>query len=285
VGQTAQFHASGTYVTESSRDKPPYSKDLTNQVTWTSSNTAVATIDATGLAQIVGAGSTTIMASKDGASANATLSAAGPGGVGSLGLLTAITIIPAGQTTLVLGENAQYIAIGTMGNPDGSTTTQDITDLVKWVSSDLSVVTIDNAGLATSVGAGSGSATITALGTARDGSVITGTATFTGCPSGCGPVTLPALSVYDVGLGTGSVQGVDSANPGVVVINCDPSAGNTAGCTGYFPLGSTVILTATPGANSTFGGWSANCIPIRSNTCSVTIPSNVPSVPVGAIFN
>lgn len=286
VGQTTQFRATGSYVRQSEqRTYQPYPQDITNQVTWTSSNTAVATIDSTGLAKLVGTGSTTITASKDGASATAALSAGGPGGVGSLGLLTAIQIIPSSQTTLVLGENAQFLAVGTMSNPDGSTTTQDITNLVKWVSSDLSVATINNSGLATAVGAGGGSASITALGTASDGSVIVGTAGFTGCPTGCGPVTLPVLSVYEVGLGTGSVQGFDSANPSVIVINCDPSTGNTAGCTGYFPLGSTVVLTATPGANSTFGGWSANCTPIRSNTCSVTIPANAPSVPIGAIFN
>src|SRR5438477_7636959 len=252
VGQSVQFHAIGSYVIQSeSHPRPGSNQDITDQVSWTSTDSTIATVSSSGVAQVVAPGSTTITATKGNLSASAVLSAGGPGGVGSLGLLTAITIIPASQTTVVLGENAQYIAIGTISNPDGSTTTQDITDFVKWVSSDQSVATIDDSGLATSVGAGSGAAAITALGTASNGSVITGAASFSGCATGCGPVTLPILSVYEVGLGTGSVQGFASANPSVVVINCDPSTGNTAGCTGSFPLGSTVVLTATPGANST----------------------------------
>lgn len=284
IGQSVQFHAVGSYVLQSSRQRPPSTQDITDQVSWSSGNPAVATINSSGLAQVVGLGSTTIVASENGLSGNALLFACGPLSAGKLGLLTAINIIPSSQTTTVVGENAQYVAIGTVACGD-STTTQDITTFVKWVSSDQSVATVNDAGLATSVGAGSNTATITAMGTASNGSVITGTATFSGCASGCGPVTLPTLSVYEVGLGSGSVTGVDSANPNVTVINCDPSSGNTAGCTASVPVGATVVLTATPGTNSTFGGWSANCTPIRNNTCSVTIPLNQPSVPVGAIFN
>jgi hypothetical protein len=284
VGQSVQFHATGTYVMQSeSRQRPASSQDVTNQVSWSSSNPAVATINASGLAQVVGPGSATVSASIGGLTTRASLSAGAPGGVGNLGALTAITVIPGSQSTLVLGEPAQYIAIGTMDN-GGVTTSQDVTDLVKWFSSDQSIVTIDSSGLAVSVGAGGGSATITAMGTAGNGSVITGTATFTGCASPCGPVTLPALSVFDVGLGTGRVQGFDAANPSVMVIDCDPSVGSTAACTGYFPLNATIVLTATPGPNSSFGGWSANCTSPSpsSTTCSITMSTNEP---VGAIFN
>ena len=284
IGQGVQFHALGSYLAQSSRQYPPSTHDITDQVTWTSGNSAVATINSTGLAQVVGLGSTTIVASKNGLTGSALLFSCGPLSAGNLGLLTAINIIPSTQATVVLGENAQYIAIGTI-TCGSSTTTQDITNFVRWISSDQSVATVNNAGLATAVGVSSASATITAIGTASDGSVITGTASFSECTTGCGSVTLPIVNVYEVGLGSGTVTGVDSANPSVTVINCDPSSGNAAGCTGFFPVGSTVILTATAGTNSTFGGWSANCTPIRNNTCSVTIPANQPSVPVGAIFN
>jgi Bacterial Ig-like domain (group 2)/Divergent InlB B-repeat domain len=287
VGQNVQFHAIGSYVIQSeSHPRPGSNQDITDQVSWTSTDSTVATVSSSGAAQVLAPGSTTITATKGNLSASAVLSAGGPGGTGSLGLLTAITILPSSQATQVLGESVQYIAIGTMsGGSSGSSTSQDVTDLVKWVSSDQSIVTIDSSGLATAIGAGAGGATITALGTASDGNVITGSAAFSGCTAPCGTVILSALGVFEVGLGTGSVQGFDNANPAVIVIDCDPSVGKTAACTGNFPVGSTITLTATPGPNSTFGGWSATCTPDTNATCSVTIPANQAAVPVGAIFN
>ena len=56
-GQTVQFTATGLYTDNSSTD-------ITSIVTWSSSNTAVATIDATGLATGVGVGTVTISATK-----------------------------------------------------------------------------------------------------------------------------------------------------------------------------------------------------------------------------
>src|SRR5262249_1776422 len=55
VGATQPYTATGTYSDSSTQN-------LTSQVTWASSNTAAATIDSTGLATAVAAGSTTISA-------------------------------------------------------------------------------------------------------------------------------------------------------------------------------------------------------------------------------
>jgi hypothetical protein len=57
TGATQQFTATGTYSDSSTQN-------ITNQVTWTSSNTSVATINAAGLATGVAAGSTTISAAQ-----------------------------------------------------------------------------------------------------------------------------------------------------------------------------------------------------------------------------
>lgn len=55
LGKTQQFVATGTYSDNST-------KDLTSSATWTSSNKAVATIDAAGLATSISGGSTLITA-------------------------------------------------------------------------------------------------------------------------------------------------------------------------------------------------------------------------------
>ena len=66
TGNTQQFTATGTYSDNST-------KDLTSSATWTSSNRAVATIDAAGLASMVSAGSTTIAATSGSISGSTTL--------------------------------------------------------------------------------------------------------------------------------------------------------------------------------------------------------------------
>ena len=66
VGATQQFTATGTYSDGST-------KDLTSQVTWASSATAVATINSSGLASGVSAGSTTITVTSGSVSGTTTL--------------------------------------------------------------------------------------------------------------------------------------------------------------------------------------------------------------------
>jgi hypothetical protein len=268
--QTIQFRAEGTDVRVSESSPPPATTDWTHRVTWSSSNPAVATVDSSGLATGVGPGSTTITASASGMTATATLSLSTAGQ--SQGILSSIKIIPTSQTLIAIGDSAQYLAIGSFST---APTTQDVTAQVKWVSSDVNVATVGSTGIA--VATGPGQATITALGTATNGAAITGSATLASCSTGtpgCTVVSnLPALNVYVVGQGTGTVT---SSPPG---INCNPSSGSLSGCTGYFPSGTAVQLTASP---TGFGGWSANCTPSTSATCSVTMNINQT---VGAIFN
>jgi Domain of unknown function (DUF4082)/Bacterial Ig-like domain (group 2)/Putative Ig domain len=66
TGATQQFTATGTYSDNSTQN-------ITSQVSWNSSNTAVATINANGLATGTSAGSTTISASQSGLTGNTTL--------------------------------------------------------------------------------------------------------------------------------------------------------------------------------------------------------------------
>jgi len=66
---TKQFYASGNYTDGTDT----FPKDITSSVNWTSSNTTVATIDASGLATALAAGTTTISASLNDKTDNTTL--------------------------------------------------------------------------------------------------------------------------------------------------------------------------------------------------------------------
>jgi hypothetical protein len=185
--------------------------------------------------------------------------------------LTSMTVIPSGQPVSVIGEPTQFIAIG---NYNTGPLTVDITNQVIWQSSDVRVATVSAAGLA--LANAQGTTTITAIGKSSNGADIAGTSTLTVGPAAGGGVVLPMLSIYEVGLGSGTVTSSDG------VINCTTSAPSGAACTGNYVLGTTVTLTATPAAGSTFGGWSSNCLPDTATSCTITMNNNEP---VGAIFN
>jgi trimeric autotransporter adhesin len=143
VGATEQFTATGTLSDNTMRD-------VTAVITWQSSNPAVATITAGGLAKTLLPGTTTISASYGTVNQSTTLTVQPP---------TSITVTPANVTTAV-GASQQFTATG--GFADGST--RDLTSLVTWSSSANGVATISNTagsnGLASA--AGNGATTITA---------------------------------------------------------------------------------------------------------------------------
>ncbi|MGD0789607.1 MAG: Ig-like domain-containing protein [Terracidiphilus sp.] len=158
------------------------------QLKWASSNSTVATIGAaTGLATTAGTGTSTITATftnadGTGAIGTATLTVAP---TGSPEPLTALTVAPNSQTASAVGQTAQFLAIATTGSGTSvNLTNQSATvngktiPAAAWTSSNPSVATINSAtGLATAVGAGA--TIITAIGTNPDGTVVTGTATYT----------------------------------------------------------------------------------------------------------
>jgi len=276
VGATVQFTAVGTFVQGS---HPPSTKNITNQVAWSSSNAAVATVNSSGLATAVAPGNVNIMASMNGfgglKGSSAAVTVTGGGTVGSN--LTALTIIPGSQTVLSTNETGQFIAIGTYSGGSGEAVDEDVTSQVAWSSSDVKVATINVTGLAT--GINPGTTTITAIATSPNGAVVTATSTFTDQATTNG-TQLATLTIYKVGnnasIGTVTSPDTSPAN----LINC----GTGTGCVGNFPIGTTVTLTEVPGT-STFGGWSANCAPGPpnvSNTCTVVLTNNDT---VGAIFN
>ena len=117
-------------------------EDLASGVTWSSSTTSTASIDASGLASTAGAGQTTLTAT-----------------VGSFSDTTTLTVVPANLMsisvspnpgTLAVGTTQPFMAVGTFD--DGST---QLLTSVTWTSSQPGVATVDAAtGVATAVGAG-----------------------------------------------------------------------------------------------------------------------------------
>ncbi|MCA8965980.1 MAG: Ig-like domain-containing protein, partial [Planctomycetes bacterium] len=152
LGTTQQFTATGTFSDSSTQD-------LTAQVTWSSSNTGVATIDNSGgnegLATSVAVGTCTITALHVASSISGSTSLQVTPAV-----LVSLAVTPQAPWVLA-GTTRQFTATGTYSDAS----TQDLTDQVTWSSATTAAATISNAGgtegLLTGVAAGS--SVITAL--------------------------------------------------------------------------------------------------------------------------
>jgi hypothetical protein len=144
-GATQQYKATGKYSDDTT-------KDVTTDVTWSSSDVAVATVDEKGLAAAVANGAATISASLDdnGTKINGKANLT----VADTGKLIRIDVTPA-NPSLAKGTSMELVATGTYEDA----TTKDVTSQVAWSSSDDKLLTIAG-GLATAVAPGG--ATVTA---------------------------------------------------------------------------------------------------------------------------
>lgn len=147
-GLTTQFVATGLYSDGSTQD-------ITNAVSWVSSDTSVAVMAAdlgssSGLATAVAPGTTQVSATSGELTASTALT------VTTAELLT-IQLSPV-NSTLYVGVRQHYVATGVYS--DG--TSQDISALVSWASSEATIATID-----TTAGAQYGEVTALAAGTSQ----------------------------------------------------------------------------------------------------------------------
>ncbi len=146
AGTMEQFTATGSYSGGGS------TKDLTSSVTWTSSDTSIATISSGGLVTAKAHGSTTITATSGAVSGTAALTVTAT--------LASIAVTPA-NPSIAPGTTQTFQATGTYND----NSTQDITTTATWSSSSTGVATISNAagtqGLATAVAHGSSNITAT----------------------------------------------------------------------------------------------------------------------------
>jgi hypothetical protein len=171
VTQTVQLTATGTV---SHGSHPSSTENITDQVTWTSSTPAVATVTSSGLVTAVSPGTATVSASLPGlTTASASITVTGAGGTTTGATLTSLAIIPGTQSVTSPSQTSQFIAVGTTSTG----ATEDLTSVVIWSSSSTQVATISSGGLAT--GVGQGTTTITAIYSNSNSTVVTATATFT----------------------------------------------------------------------------------------------------------
>ncbi len=136
-GTTQQFTATGLFSDNST-------EDLTNAVSWQSSDATIATISSSGVAVGVGVGTAQITASYQGQNSSASTLAV------TAATLSSVSITP-GSASIAQGTSQQFTAIGTFSDNSA----QDLTSLVTWQSSSPSVAAIINTGLATGVAIGS----------------------------------------------------------------------------------------------------------------------------------
>ncbi len=131
VGLTQQFIATGHYSDGSAAD-------ITEQVTWLSSDTSIVTIENgfanNGLAQAVAQGTVSITATKNNISKSIQLSV-------SNAVIQSIEIQPINQS-VAKGSNVVIKAVGHFS--DGSSL--DVTDIVQWSATDSSVLDVTQAG-------------------------------------------------------------------------------------------------------------------------------------------
>ena len=174
AGDTQAFTATGTYQGST------VGVDITTQVTWSSSNIAVAQVSnaagtngvATGLTSPARGNTVTVTAALNGVQGTATLTVTAP-------VLVAIMVRPA-TATIIVGDTQAYTVRGVYANG----TTGALTG-VSWSSSSTGVATIaaggggGGGGGATATGVGPGTTTITATYTTAGGTSLTDTATLT----------------------------------------------------------------------------------------------------------
>lgn len=149
LGETQQFTATAHY-----RDGK--TADITASVAWASSNTGVATISASGLANTHSAGSITVSATMSGVTGQGTFI------VGDAALVS-IAVTPA-NSQLLIGSLNQFTATGTFTDQS----TKDITSTVTWASSNTGVASVNGSGVVTAIS--SGTLTVSATSNSISGS-------------------------------------------------------------------------------------------------------------------
>ncbi len=266
-----QFTATGIYSDNTKQD-------LTDTVTWSSSDTTVATVSGPALSSLKtnngnayaygkSGGKTTISATSGSTSGSTTLTV-------TLATLVSIAVTPA-TASIAQGTTKQFKATGTFSD----NTTQDLTLTSTWASSNTGVATINAGGLATSVAAGTTTITVTS------GSVA-GSTTLTVTPATLVSIAVtPATASITQGTtkqfkATGTFSDSttqdltaastwSSSNTGVATVS------NAAGSYGLATAvaAGTATITATSGGVSATAALTVTAITTGSATLSWNAPT------------
>lgn len=236
-GSSLQFTATATFSDGSKQT-------INSSVTWSSSNTSVATVSTAGVALGQSAGTVTITAQSGALSATASL-------VVESSTLSSIQVTPQ-LSSIPATIQTQFKAIGTFANGD----TQDLTPAVTWTSSSSSVATISNAGgsIGVATGVAPGTVTITAVfaGQVGTASLTVSNATLTSV------AVTPATATINVG----SSQQFTAKGTF--------SDGSTAGITGQVTWSSSSAAVATIASNGVASGVSAGTATVTATLNGVS---------------
>lgn len=239
--QTVQFIALAVYVPATSNSI------LTGVATWASSNAAVASVNASGLATALACGSTTITAEYQGVVGQMPLTVQCTGNQ----TLQSISVLPGSPTVPQIGQGTQFLALGTLVGGGQ----EDLTSTATWSSSNTQVAAINISGTATTVNCGT--STISAKYQPAGGTPIVGATLLTVT---CNSIASIELLVEK----SGSVNGIVTSMP--TGIDCGLV------CGGLFNEGTGFVLTA-PGAT-----WGTGCDQQIGGACYFTL---VPDTPGG----
>ena len=271
IGSTQQFTATATYSDNTSAV-------VNTQVSWTSSNPALVTVSATGVATASGSGSATITATLSGVTSSAQITVPAPAVPPPPVTLTAIAVSPS-TSSLAIGATQQFTATGTYS--DGSTA--NVTPQVSWTSSNPALAKVSTTGLAAGVNPGTVMVTATLNSKSGSAQITVPQPTFT--------VTSIALSPSTSSLAVGANQQFTAT-----ATNSDGSTTNVTSqvswsssnvslakvsATGFVTALSTGSLTITATLNGIVGSAQVT-VPPPVTVSSIVISPSTSSVVVGA---
>ncbi len=265
-GTTIQFSATGTLANGATQDLSAY-------VIWSSSNTGIASINSTGLAQAAASttGSTAITAVFGTVSGTTTLTSS---------TVASLSITPA-VATIVLGATQQFTAVGVLTTGG---TTQDLSVYAVWSSSSPTVATVGNTagskGLAVSVSPGRTLITASFGGATSDPAALTVNAAVLNSiavtPSG--PSLATGMTQQFIASGTysdGTIRDITasatwaSSNSQVAIVS------NATGSKGM----ATALSQGTTLVTARFGGITSQAITLTVTAPVLTSLSVTPSNP------
>ena len=253
-----QFQAIGTYTDGSTHN-------VTGQVSWTSSNTAVATIGGSGRAKALTPGSTTITATLGSISGSSTLDV-------SNATIVSISVTPSGRT-IAPGTRLTFAATGVFSDH----TTQVITRDCTWASDNHGVAAVGAGRAATAIGPDTANISATFNGVSGMAPLNVSSATLSSISvTPASAVLAPTTSANCVATGTfsdGSTQVITN------IVTWTSSAPNVASVNG----GGKVTAQSPGNATITaqFGSLSANCAIVvdGSPLTSIQVSPQTASIP------